>query len=515
MKKKNSNPLPLLSAQNRRRLAIILALCGAFATLTYSYFSFFHQPTKIKQIKHPANKEPWMVIFMHGSFGTMFGLMSFFEVMRDDVENSTYKKMSSHMRHDPFFHQMQPILAPGLRRLTPTFTPPSSSDTNYRCAAFPVSAAYKTLYEQIRKDQEEHYFYTFGWSGLVSQQRRRREAVRFYNMLQQEYNRFLAQGITPKIRLIAHSHGGNVALNMAGIDHLIEKGLNNIPDAHTYADKDECKALQELHKILIELPEKKQVKHLPHQKKWDFMPVRSSLRIDETILLGMPVQPETAHFFTYPFFKKIYHLYSDGDSVQRMDWVSSQRYYNALKGEFSAQRLPFTPTNTNPDNTVIQVRLTLNKNSQLEEPKDKEEPTQEDSSIFSTVLSTLFGTKKTGGLPDPAHKELWFMGWKGQGDEESAQSYIQPYPYAILLPFIQDLVDKHPDLHDVDVRLKFKEDKISFICHPHESQSKRHKLYLPRQELRELQEKVAPWEPADVSRAHEMSILHRYAQKLA
>ncbi|MGD1997572.1 MAG: hypothetical protein PVJ92_01515 [Candidatus Dependentiae bacterium] len=511
-KKTTSQTHALYSKKNRRRIAFILALCGAFATLTYGYLRFYRTAPPIKEVTAAEGKQPWMVIFMHGSFGTMFGLMSFFKVMRDDVENTTYKKMSSHMRHDPFFHQLQPILAPGLHRFEPTFNPPAAEENKHHLAVFPVSAAYKHLHEQMRSESEKHYFYTFGWSGLVSQQRRRREAVRFYNMLHQEYHRFLKQGITPKIRILVHSHGGNVALNMAGVSHLMEAGLNNIPDAKTYADKDERESLEELHKVLVQLPKKEKTKQLPHQKKWDFMPPRSPLRVDEMVLLGTPVQAETAHFFTYPFFKKIYHVYSAGDSIQGFDWVSTKRYN-------PEQRLPFTPTNTNPDNTVVQVRLTMNKNKPVSENEGevKEESPQPavEGSVFSNVLGALFGAKKGDGIPDPGHKELWFMGWKGQGNEESAQRHIQPYPYVILWPLIQQLVDKHPDLHDVDVRLKFKEEKISLVCHPHGSTTKRHKVFLPRAEINALQEKAHAWEPTNVSREHEMNILHRYAQKLA
>ena len=40
--------------------------------------------------------------------------------------------------------------------------------------------------ELAKPGKEKNYFYTFGWSGLLSQHRRCLEAIRFYNALSLE-----------------------------------------------------------------------------------------------------------------------------------------------------------------------------------------------------------------------------------------------------------------------------------------------------------------------------------------
>ena len=52
----------------------------------------------------------------------------------------------------------------------------------------------------------------------MSKTYRLKEALRFYNALQEELIKLQHQGIYPKIRIITHSHGGNLSLNLAAIN---------------------------------------------------------------------------------------------------------------------------------------------------------------------------------------------------------------------------------------------------------------------------------------------------------
>jgi pimeloyl-ACP methyl ester carboxylesterase len=107
--------------------------------------------------------------------------------------------------------------------------------------------------------------YLFGWSGRLSTRERYWAALILYQklcVLSDEYKK--EHGVEPCIRLITHSHGGNVALNLARI-HKQRKG---------------------------------------------------ELNIDMLVLLACPVQRETQDLAFDPLFKRIYALYSSLDMVQ-------------------------------------------------------------------------------------------------------------------------------------------------------------------------------------------------------
>ena len=112
------------------------------------------------------------------------------------------------------------------------------------------------------KYSTEH-FYSFGWSGDLSPKARKstaQELCQSLNKLHDEYMNLY--GCMPPLTLITHSHGGNVALNLA--------------DA-------ECKP---------------------------------KFVVDKLVLLACPVQKYTAHHTASPLFKKIYSLHSDWDTFQ-------------------------------------------------------------------------------------------------------------------------------------------------------------------------------------------------------
>lgn len=111
------------------------------------------------------------------------------------------------------------------------------------------------------------HFYIFGWSGKLSSAERALSAHALIEQLEPiitQYQEYYHQ--KPEIRIIAHSHGGNVALNCAKI--IKEKSL------------------------------------------------KTNFYIDELILLACPVQSETRDLITSPCFKKTYAFYSSLDIVQ-------------------------------------------------------------------------------------------------------------------------------------------------------------------------------------------------------
>lgn len=110
-------------------------------------------------------------------------------------------------------------------------------------------------------------FYTFGWSGTLSCNERIRAARDLYIVLMNERKAIQKRtGVIPVIRLITHSHGGNLALNLARFKKL-------------YPD----------------------------------------LVIDELIMLACPVQQTMQKFMTSSLFKSIFHICSLTDPGQVID----------------------------------------------------------------------------------------------------------------------------------------------------------------------------------------------------
>ena len=129
-------------------------------------------------------------------------------------------------------------------------------------------------------DQQEfdlHHFYLFGWSGTLSHQARKEAAQQLHAAL----NSLIQDEFAPLIRIITHSHGGNVALL-----------LHEMANGSTSSD---------------------------------------SLIIDELILLACPVQTETAAHAHAPLFKKIYSIHSHSDLLQVLDPQGMHSFLAILK----------------------------------------------------------------------------------------------------------------------------------------------------------------------------------------
>jgi hypothetical protein len=145
--------------------------------------------------------------------------------------------------------------------------------------------------------------YFFSWSGKMGFTERKRAANKLYRQLTALIKNYQQQHqIQPKIEIIAHSHGGNVALNLANI-----KG-----------------------------------NHLP---------------IERLVLLACPVQEKTAVLMRSPLFKKIFSLYSTLDIAQVID--PQGLYHNGdCASLFSHQRFE-------PQPNLLQVKVRINGHSFL------------------------------------------------------------------------------------------------------------------------------------------------------
>ncbi|MBY0353264.1 hypothetical protein K2W90_02760 [Candidatus Babeliales bacterium] len=178
--------------------------------------------------------------------------------------------------------------------------------------------------------------YTFGWNGRLDQTNRQQAAEKLYLQLLAEVENLQKKFENVELLLIGHSHGGNVLLNLAQAEETHKKNLS----------------------------------------------------IDKLVLLGTPIQTETAHYVAAPCFKKVYNFYSTGDKIQKLDRLStSKKSHRKLQHH----------------NKLIQIKL-------------------------------LCGKKK------PGHADLFMFGASGNW-LYSNRLAIEPFPVFVFLPIILPVLD--------------------------------------------------------------------------
>ncbi len=185
--------------------------------------------------------------------------------MQDDIHGSLYAHTINHARIDPYFHNYHAMQELGLKKI-------DMETIEKGNAASAFARSYNYLHKEVMSESQQNTYYTYGWSALLSKKIWAHEAEKFYHTLVKEIERYRAQGINPRIRIIGYSHGGTIAMHLAHAQKT---------SGHTCA-----------------------------------------FSIDELIVIGMPGVPEAKELIHSPLFKKIYHIYSHGDRVQTLDFFS-------------------------------------------------------------------------------------------------------------------------------------------------------------------------------------------------
>lgn len=378
-------------------------------TLTVSYFVrtlvftiAFTSLSAQSAERTPCNSH-WFTIFVHGTFGLRHNvsLNTIGQLWRDQIDNTPYKAKVETARQDSYFYLLQPIQERGLKKIC-------LDGSAYRGPEI-FACAYDAIARENLTSEQAHYF-TFGWSGLLSAKQRLLESHDLYCQLKQEREKFKTKtGYYPKIRLIGYSHGGNLCLN-----------LGNVRKEH---------------------PE-------------------DSFLIDNLILLGTPVQDTTRHLIHEPIFDKIYHLYSVGDMLQRIDIFSPRNLFSHKKFKGNDEcPLP---------RKLTQIRIYISEKSQ------------------KTECQTRRRRSKA-----PGHIELWFFGWTPALYRKSFPFY--PLPFAVFIPYILAIVNKHMPAEQT-ISLQIKPD-----CNALYLKSKVHEKitipFMPCKQLQDLRNKALSMHP--------------------
>jgi hypothetical protein len=219
--------------------------------------------------------EKWITVFIHGSFSLRphLGVRNIFKMLYDTIEESIYYRSTEINRRDPFFYKNQAMAGLGLHKI-------NIYDLHKNAAAPVLAASFEEMSLRAGYPKTDEY-YTFGWSGLISNKLRFLEGSFLYQDLQKIFKKYKDAGYRPRIRLIGYSHGGNLALQLGAIYKTKSK------DEHFF--------------------------------------------IDELWLLGTPIQVETDYLINSPVFKKVFNFYSRADKVQTLDFFSFKRFFSQKK----------------------------------------------------------------------------------------------------------------------------------------------------------------------------------------
>jgi hypothetical protein len=410
-----------------RSLKVVLFYLYISAAFYWAPISSHEQP----EVAQTAiqSKETWINIFVHGimSIKPHVSFNNILRFMSDDVENTTYSKTVEIMRQDDIFYKNQAMNGYGLKKIDPNHVGKGLASNGL------ASILNDTLAMSYGDNLDNHY-YTFGWTGLLSPSRRYKDARDLYEAIEKEIARFKSKGINPKVRVIGYSHGGNVVLNLGGV----------------------------------------------RQRE----PVRKDLVIDETLLLGMPVQSETDYMVNDAVFKKIYHIYSNADRVQKLDFFSYERFFSSrIFKERPGFKLP---------KKLVQIQLKLTRNTPITRTCPKK------MGLTYNFNNSLVVSGKSHLLRDssPGHAELWFFGWTPVHYRDSFA--LKPLPAVSIFPFILKTVQDiehllHPtDPVIIDMR---PEHGITLVKNVRNYSFYKVVDFIPAQTFKKLQEKALLYAP--------------------
>ena len=465
---------------------------------------WYYQKTEIIPVRQVelqldrVEKKHRILLFIHGTFGSTLGLLDIPSVMKDNLKGSLYTKTARSMRKDRFFFCTQPLLHRGLTAFEPSFDR-TSDDGGF--VAYPIGKCFEQMAHYAWGDSEVRHYYVFGWSGLLSQNKRRHEALRLLNELNEEVKKFKARGISPKITIVSHSHGGNVVLNMG----LLAAELGG----HTFSKIPEFEHTESVLKarlFLAQLPEKESVQGLTSHKRWDYRPEKPEWTVEQFVLLGTPIQPETDFVVTAPLFESVLNCYSYSDRVQPNDWISTSRYYSEQRFDRVIQLLQ--KHGQQAPASLTQMRILFSR-ACGEDGKLIYAIEGGSTKKTRTVWNMLVGDLSVPTVnADPTHKELWFV----VSPKSDDVSFLKPIPVAVLAPLLLKGQRVCSDCVDCDCNIAVREDDLCIEIAPHLQGTVQGRLKMPFAEIKTMQKALRNWEVTSEFLEQEESLLSSHVR---
>jgi len=459
----------------------VLALAGSVGIWWWHSQKIEVLPVKPAELQlDTVEKTHRIVLFVHGTFGSTLGLLDIPSVMKDNLKGSLYTKTARSMRKDRFFFCTQPLLDRGLRSFEPSFDR-SSDDGGF--AVYPIGKCFEKMAHYAWGDGEVRHYYVFGWSGLLSQHKRRQEALRLLNELTEEVKKFKKRNITPKITIISHSHGGNVVLNMG----LLAAELNGY-SYEKIPEFEQAESVTKTRLFLAEQPERTAVQSAFSHKRWDYRPEKPAWTVEHFVLLGTPIQPETDFGILSPLFEHVYNCYSYADRVQPNDWISTSRYYSEQK--FDRVKQVLSKYGQSIPKSLVQLRILFERSCDAE---GRLVYTTEGGAMRKkrTAWNMLVGDLSSAPAhTDPTHKELWFI----VSPKHDQTAFLKPLPVSVLAPVMIKLQSLSPESCDGDCNIALRDGVFNVELADHMLGIVRERIKIPYTEIKALQNAVRNWE---------------------
>ena len=233
-----------------------------------------------------------VTVFVHGSVHCHLSMLSPRAAWKDSLEEDAwYVKILAKVRQNPLLWQNRFMLGMGPQEvpahIIQRFHKRTFSKEESQLAAYQIVAAYDALARHLDTQKQDHAYYLFGHMGLLSQSYRKSVGHELYLWLADLVANYKSQYKNIHVDIVAHSHGGNIALWISEFESQYRKGLF----------------------------------------------------VDNLVMYATPIQIETFRFAYKPAFGRVFNLYSDGDHVQGLDRLSTVR--GKSYKTFSNQNLRF------------------------------------------------------------------------------------------------------------------------------------------------------------------------------
>jgi hypothetical protein len=388
-------------------------------------------------------------VFVHGTYGSFFTLLSYPYVKSDNLKGTSYVAIQRLMRETQLVRYRRFTSAPGLFEVSPGSKLRENEPARY------VVGSFSAIQREVKpNDTNSHRYFMFGWCGLLSQQERRRESIRLYNELVGLVASIRAEGKEPVLNIYGHSHGANVVLNLGLVD-----GCAFVPEqlpAQTEVD-----VIENMNKLLAGAAANDLVDLLDKDafegaKQWYVKPITKLDFVNRIILFGVPVQNETAPLVLSPLFKNVLQVYSDNDGVASSDGISSKKTSVAhfdpalVDGHPSIKMIRWMNNRTPLDACPQCVDQKLAKKSRL-------------GPLKNLTKERMKRLKNGGGNPDshhpldPTHGDFWSIGNKREG------AFFEQVPLLVYMPLLSKLLPSAGVAQRLDFCLLDRDDRAEGV----------------------------------------------------
>lgn len=389
-------------------------------------------------------------MFMHGTYGIASASLSLVKSVLDmDLKGSIHEKVvrKVYRKQMKSIYERSLMYDEGLFRFEPNEI---DSDRELECLALiPVLRSFDLVAKSVNAHKQPNkkikdLYYLFGWSGMLSQGARREAGVCLYNALTMEkekISKYLKEkGSKAKIetKLFNHSHGGNVALNLAWVDAISHKYSQlNLYEAFSLAEFG-GKVSDKYHKLFKDLPAdvaEAEKKARYGAEKWFFQPKSregcDAALVDQLFLMGAPIQPETWPLIFSDTFGRTINFFSSGDNIQNMDMFSTGQRQSERSVSDKMVRKGNNLFGRDDYTKLVQIKVSLPKIEEFSPgwTRVEKEPRLEDALGKMLYKSSLLTNSK-----GPSHLEFWFIYWSGL----SERLCIRPAPIVVFAPLVDE-----------------------------------------------------------------------------